>query len=186
MLLHFVVFAHRSTTTPRSFASRRGKYFLCKLPWNLAARNFGAGKAAGRKLTGRKPETRTKHALKFQPVQACVPLSTEGTDTKNHPRQAARPVYRRRPIGNLRWVFVSHFIRMKFVTFISGFVESFRPSSACVFALLECGCRDQLAVLVVNSELNLVVILRACLPVGIDIYRFIFCKHRFVGGSLLL
>ena len=78
LLLHFVVFAHRSTTTPRSFASRRGKYFLCKLPWNLAARNFGAGKAAGRKLTGRKSRTRTKHALKFQPVQACVLLSTEG------------------------------------------------------------------------------------------------------------
>ena len=81
MLLHFVVFAHRSTTTPRSFASRRGKYFLCKLPWNLAARNFGAGKAVGRKLTGRKPETRTKHALKFQLVQACVLLSTEGSIT---------------------------------------------------------------------------------------------------------
>ena len=84
MLLHFVVFAHRSTTTPRSFASRRGKYFLCKLPWNLAARNFGAGKAAGRKLTGRKPETRTKHALKFQPVQACVLLSTEGIPSKTY------------------------------------------------------------------------------------------------------
>ena len=78
LLLHFVVFAHRSTTTPRSFASRRGKYFLCKLPWNLAAWNFGAGKAAGRNLTGRKSRTRTKHALKFQLVQACVLLSTEG------------------------------------------------------------------------------------------------------------
>ena len=37
LLLHFVVFAHRSTTTPRSFASRRGKYSLCKLPWNRRA-----------------------------------------------------------------------------------------------------------------------------------------------------
>ncbi len=31
-LLCFVVFAHRSTTTPRSSALHRGKYSLCKLP----------------------------------------------------------------------------------------------------------------------------------------------------------
>ena len=50
----------------------------------------------------------------------------------------------------------------------------FRPGSARVFALLERGFRGELAVFVVNSDLNLVEVFRSLLTAGIGVRSGLF------------
>ena len=61
-----------------------------------------------------------------------------------------------------------------------------RPDSARVLALLERGLRGELAVFVVNSDLNLVEVFRSLLTAGIGVYSGLFRDGCLVACRLLL
>ena len=61
----------------------------------------------------------------------------------------------------------------------------FRPGSACVFALLERGFRDELAVFVVDSDLNLVEVFHSLLTASIGVRSDLFRDGCLVACHFL-
>ena len=61
----------------------------------------------------------------------------------------------------------------------------FRPGSARVLALLECGFCGELAVFVVNSDLNLIEVFRSPLTAGIGVRSGFFRDGCLVACRLL-
>ena len=59
----------------------------------------------------------------------------------------------------------------------------FRPGSARVLALLERGFRGELAVFVVNSDLNLIEVFHSLLTAGIGVYSGLFRDGCLVSSS---